>query len=303
MTWAQTFEFHNPSEIKRLFDRYQYNMLHWDSGDRVVPQLYLQNIPERWRKKYVSEMPVAERKEFFFLVLAPLVLKVNETIAQDRERCQALLRRYPFDSLQESEALWLKNLLTHYKIYTEEGDSLAENGELVAAKVILQQQPKHHFDELLLRVDIVAPSLALAQAAMETGWGVSRFADVGNALFGQWTWGEDGIKPMQQRSGKGNYLIKSFTTPEDSIVDYVHNLNTHKAYKKLRERRAQLRQQGLPITGKPLAETLVNYSERGKVYAKDLISMIRHSKLYYADESKLQDMSPIYLVPVGGGAE
>jgi uncharacterized FlgJ-related protein len=228
---------------------------------------------------------------------------VNATITKDRERYQALLRKYPFDTLQEKEALWLKNLLTHYEIYIEEGDSLAENGEVIDAIVIIKQQPRHHFDELLRRLDIVAPSLALAQAALETGWGVSRFADVGNALYGQWTWGEEGIKPMQQRSGKGNYLIKSFSTPEDSIIDYMHNLNTHNAYKKLRDRRAQLREQGMPITGKPLAETLVNYSERGSAYAKDLVSMIRHNKLYYADESSLQDMSPIYLVPVGAGAD
>lgn len=303
VSWSQTFEFTNPVEIKSLFDRYHYSLHDWDSGNRLVPKLFLQNIPERWRKKYVSEMQANERKEFFYLVLAPLVLKVNATITKDRERYQALLRKYPFDTLQEKEALWLKNLLTHYEIYIEEGDSLAENGEVIDAIVIIKQQPRHHFDELLRRLDIVAPSLALAQAALETGWGVSRFADVGNALYGQWTWGEEGIKPMQQRSGKGNYLIKSFSTPEDSIIDYMHNLNTHNAYKKLRDRRAQLREQGMPITGKPLAETLVNYSERGSAYAKDLVSMIRHNKLYYADESSLQDMSPIYLVPVGAGAD
>ncbi|MGK2907996.1 MAG: glucosaminidase domain-containing protein [Desulfuromonadales bacterium] len=158
-------------------------------------------------------------------------------------------------------------------------------------------------DILLRRVDTVPPSLVLAQAAEESGWGTSRFAVEGNALFGMWTWGEEGITPVKQRSGLGNYKIASYKTPLQSVIAYMHNLNTHQAYKKLRSRRAELRNAGSKVTGWDLASTLTKYSERGQAYVDSLRSMIKGNKLQSADDAFLGDGPTILLIPVEEGVD
>ncbi|MGI2103199.1 glucosaminidase domain-containing protein [Shewanella oncorhynchi] len=91
---------------------------------------------------------------------------------------------------------------------------------------------------LLERVDILPPSLVLAQAAKESGWGTSRFAREGNALFGQWDFKGNGMEPRQKRQGLGNYGLARFDTPFASVEGYLLNLNTHNAYQKMRDFRA-----------------------------------------------------------------
>jgi uncharacterized FlgJ-related protein len=153
-----------------------------------------------------------------------------------------------------------------------------------------------------MRVDIIPPSLALAQAAEESGWGTSRFADVGNALFGQWTWSE-GIAPLEQREGKGDYRIAKFDSPLDSVRAYMLNLNTHAAYRSLRERRREMRVRGDQLSGWELAETLTSYSERGAAYVETLHTIMRVNRLAATDSAYLTDSPPIYLTPVGEGSQ
>jgi uncharacterized FlgJ-related protein len=155
---------------------------------------------------------------------------------------------------------------------------------------------------LLERVDIVPVSLALSQAAEESGWGTSRFAAEGNALFGQWTWGGEGIKPEQQRAALGDHRIAAFESPLQSVMAYMHNLNTHPAYAELRAMRARLRREGQPIRGRKLAEALTKYSERGQAYVDSLHAIMSVNHLDAADEAHLGDGPTIYLVPVGDGA-
>jgi len=148
-------------------------------------------------------------------------------------------------------------------------------------------------------VDGVPVSLVLSQAAEESGWGTSRFAAEGNALFGQWAWGDKAIKPKQQRKGKGNYGIAAFDTTLDSVRAYMQNLNTHRAYGELRGKRAELREQGEPVTGRILAGTLTSYSERGAAYVETLHTIMNANRLDPADDAYLDD-GPVYLmVPVG----
>jgi len=156
-------------------------------------------------------------------------------------------------------------------------------------------------DELLARVDIVPVSLALAQGAEESGWGTSRFAGEGNALFGQWSWDEKAMKPEQQRRAKGNYGIAAFETPLQSVMAHAQNLNTHRAYAGLRARRAEMRQSGQSPTGRALAATLTSYSERGEAYVKTLYSIMDFNHLDAADEAYLGDGPNILLIPVGEG--
>jgi len=130
---------------------------------------------------------------------------------------------------------------------------------------------------LLERIDVIPTSLILAQSAEESGWGTSRFVRQGNALFGQWAWGDDeGIVPKGREEGK-THVIKAFGSLMDSVRAYARNINSHPAYQSLRERRAALRADGQMITGWELAETLTKYSERGAEYVDSIHAFDMHS--------------------------
>ena len=137
----------------------------------------------------------------------------------------------------------------------------------------------------------------LAQAAEESGWGTSRFAFTGNALFGQWTWGGQGIRPEQQRSGRGDYKIAAFDAPLQSVQAHASNLNTHNAYSQFRTRRAQLRANNERISGNKLVDALSSYSERGLDYVKSLRSIINYNNLDDTDDAYLNKGQPIVLIP------
>jgi uncharacterized FlgJ-related protein len=241
-----------------------------------VPRVYLIKVPEGWAKDETIQF----KKSMFYRVILPLILKTNEEILLDRSRLIAL--KSAFDkgsSLPEEDRLWILDLASRYKV-----DVSRDRAITPAA-----------FEALLLRVDAVPVSLALGQAAYESGYGTSRFAHQGNALFGQWTWG-GGIKPGEQRAGKGDYGIKQFIYPLESTRSYVHNLNTHRAYQKFRELRtaARSRTDHQPLNGQELAGGLEAYSELGEEYVGTLRSIIRVNKLEIADSAGLRDMEEIY---------
>jgi len=146
-------------------------------------------------------------------------------------------------------------------------------------------------------VDIIPPSLALAQGAEESGWGTSRFALLGNSLFGQWDFSGNGIKPEQQRSELGNYGLAAFDTPLDAVLAYARNLNSHEAYRQMRELRAKLRTEGHNPTGYELAATLDKYSERGQAYVDGLRTIMRVNKLAATDEAWLWNKAVITIQP------
>ncbi len=181
--------------------------------------------------------------------------------------------------IEENE--WLAALAVKYKVIKQESDKL-DNQALI---------------ELKKRVDIVPPSLALAQAAEESGWGTSRFAIKGNSLFGQWDFSGKGIKPKEQRAELGNYGIAAFESPQDSIEAYMLNLNTHRAYQRMRQKRAVFRQQNKEPTGWDLAKTLDKYSERGIDYVKSLHAIMSYNKLNDADQAYLWDKGKIVVSP------
>jgi len=275
-TEERRFEFESYTELLELFERLQYTPEAWQAGIREVPRVFITDIPERWRAETTKQIDVVLKKRLFFRGLAPLVLRANEMILADRARVQA--------RASEDDA-WLLELARRYDVLDGDGDSLE------AAE----------YDELLKRVDIVPVSLALSQGAEESGWGTSRFAAQGNALFGQWTWGDNAIKPEQQREKLGNYGIAAFETPLQSVLAYMHNLNTHRAYAGLRARRASMRSAGEALSGRSLAETLDRYSERGVDYVKSLHAIMRVNQLDATDAAYLAAGKTIWLVPVGSG--
>lgn len=283
----QRFEFTSYTEVGELFEELNYTPEAWQAGIREVPRVYLTTIAPRWRDRVSKEVEVLDKKRIFFRSLAPLVLRSNEFILRDRARLQELRDRSAAGGeLSREDREWLAKLAVAYGVL--ENERGAVDGSVL--------------DELLLRVDVVPVSLALAQCAEESGWGTSRFAAEGNALFGQWSWGGNGLKPLQQREGMGDYRIAAFETPLESVMAYMMNLNTHRAYAGLRARRAELRARGERMSGWELAKTLDKYSERGPAYVESLHGIMKVNRLDPADDAFLGDGPTIWLIPVGEGA-
>ena len=274
----------NYKDVLALFDRLGYTAKAWQAGIREIPRVYLADVPETWQERSTKQLSVADKKKLFFRLIAPIVLRINELILEDRTRAKELTRRLAQgQSVTPDDQAWLTALAVKYKVLKSTSERLDSDA----------------FPELLLRVDVVPPSLSLAQAASESGWVTSRFAAQGNSLFGQWTWGK-GLKPAQQRSSElGDYRIAAFDSTAQAAYSYALNLNTARAYRDLRLKRADLRRQGLRISGTVLAETLLNYSERGQAYVGDLKALIRNNRLDDADDAYLRHMTVIHIVPVG----
>ena len=139
---------------------------------------------------------------------------------------------------------------------------------------------------LKIRMDEVPVSMAIAQAAKETGWGTSRFAQEGNALFGQWTWSGEGIKPTDADNNTTHKVMK-FKVLQASVRAYQRNLNTHSSYKSFRGARAELRDEGKELDSMILSEHLDKYAETGKEYVRVLQQIIKQNKLSDFDDAKL----------------
>jgi uncharacterized FlgJ-related protein len=273
---------HNYKDVLTLFDRLGYTQKAWQAGIREIPRVYLVDVPDTWRERSAKELSVADKKRLFFRLIAPIVLRINELILEDRARAKELTERLAQgQSVTPNDQAWLTELAVRYKVLEPKGERLASDS----------------FTELLTRVDVVPPSLSLAQAATESGWGTSRFAAQGNSLFGQWTWGK-GLKPAEQRtSSLGDYRVAAFDSTGQAAYSYALNLNTAAAYRDLRLKRADLRRQNLHISGIVLADTLRNYSERGQAYVDDLKAFIRQNRLDDADGAYLRHMAVIRIVP------
>jgi len=197
---------------------------------------------------------VVERKRAFFGYLAPRVQAANERVRQQRARLQALAGRLRAgEALTGSERRWLGRLADQYEI------DPADPPELDAV-----------VDILLRRVDTVPPALALVQAAIESGWGRSRFAREGNNLFGHWCYEPGcGLVPRARERGAGHEVAR-FASVAESVARYLHNLNTHPAYLDLRLLRAELRRQGRRPTATALADGLLQYSSRRERYVRQV---------------------------------
>ena len=272
----------NYKDVLALFDRLGYTPKAWQAGIREIPRVYLVDVPDTWRERSSKELSVLDKKTLFFRLIAPIVLRINELILEDRVRAMALTERFARgQAVTPEDQAWLSELGVKYKVLGSTSERLASDA----------------FAELLIRVDVVPPSLSLAQAATESGWGTSRFAAQGNSLFGQWTWGK-GLKPAEQRTSKlGDYRVAAFDSTAQAAYSYALNLNTAPAYRDLRSKRADLRRQNLRISGIVLADTLRNYSERGQAYVDDLKALIRENRLDDADGAYLRHMAVIDIVP------
>jgi Bax protein len=246
--------------LHKTFTRLGYQLDKIKSDNKPVPRVFLTSLPVD-----LSQVPEnKKRKAIFFKALLPLVLQVNEEILNDRRqlwklRYQTALGEKP----DAADRLWLRVMTERYKV---------KSGDI---------------DALFSRIDIVPTSLALAQAAEESGWGASRFAREGNAMFGQWTRATSkGLVPLKRDAGK-SHKVKSFETLIDSVRAYALNLNSHRAYKGFRRTRQSTRRAGSAIDGRVLAGKLHKYSERGVDYVISLRNLIDRNGLGLLDGARL----------------
>ena len=204
----------------------------------------------------------AERKQLFIKLALPLILHANERIAADRELLITLRGKIERSSATPREQAWLDGLAERYGLETPD------------------------LDTLLRRVDVIPPSLALAQGAEESGWGTSRFVREGNAIFGQRTFDKGaGLVPSRRDSG-ANHEVKTFNGLMASVASYMTNLNTHGAYDEFRRIRAGQRASG-DVDSYSLAGALDRYSERGEAYIKTIRSIIDKNDLRSYDRASL----------------
>lgn len=264
----------------QILDNLGYTKKAFEKGLETIPNIELTRISRRWSDE-AKNIPIEVKKSIFLRLLASGALRANREIAEERRKLMDILKKIPEAPVSRKESRWLRELALKYKVIKKRND------------ILTPQKLK----ELTLRVDIVPPSLILAQGAVESGWGTSRFAAEGNALFGQWSFSETSIKPKEQRTRLGNYGLASFRTPLDSIRAYLLNLNTHPAYRRFRELRARLRSENRPLSGTELAPTLESYSERGEAYIQELLTVIRANNLQWLDRAKLSDNAPVIIHP------
>jgi len=241
--------------VLNLFKDVEYDLGKVRSQKLVKP-IYFTQFPRDLDALQSTKL----KKETFIKIVLPLIVAENERILEDRKKLLVLSEKKFTTDLEKQ---WLRQKLLEYKV---------KKGDL---------------KELKARIDIIPTSIALAQAAKESGWGTSRFALEGNAIFGQWTWSGQGIAPLNRESDKNHKILK-FPILRASVKAYQNNLNTHKSYLKFRQKRSGLRDKNKKIAGLELTETLNNYAQTGSEYTKILNQIIK--------QNRLTDFEPVRLV-------
>ena len=247
------------ADLTRRFSELDYRLEEVRDGAGEVPRLILATFPD----DFTEILSVLERKTLFIQTLLPLLLQENEYILQEREKLVQIAVSGPIRRTAADQR-WLDDLAGRYEV---------KSGSI---------------EELLRRVDVVPLSLALAQAAQESGWGTSRFAREGNAVFGQWTFEEtSGLVPEGRAEGE-THLVRAFDGLPSSVAGYVQNLNTHNAYVAFRNRRAYMRQREMVLEPYSLANTLLYYSVRRDGYVADIRSIMAENDLTDYDSARLR---------------
>ena len=244
----------NAETTLNLFNDLGYDLKGIRAGQKVKP-IFLTKLP----KDLKSMGKTKDKRELFIKIILPLILAENEKINEDRKKLFKILGKN-FNTV--GERVWLKRRFKEYKI---------EDKDL---------------SKLKMRMDIVPVSIAIAQAANESGWGTSRFALEGNALFGQWTWSKKGISPKNKDPNKSHKVLQ-FQILRASVRAYKNNLNTHNAYREFREVRAQLRQENVIVEGDKLTKYLKNYAAIGEKYVSILDDIIEKNSLTDFDRANL----------------
>ena len=242
------------STLNQLFKDEDYNLKDIRKNKLVKP-ITIDILPSEIK----SIENTRKKKEFFIQIVLPLILEENKKIRLERKTLFSILNK---NNNSEAEKNWLKSKFKQYGVVSN---------DLATLKI---------------RMDEIPVSLAIAQAAKETGWGTSRFAQEGNALFGQWTYDGEGIKPAGSEIGETHKVMK-FKILKASVRAYQRNLNTHKSYKKFRKVRAIQRDVYGSLNSLELVKYLDKYAETGIEYTKILKQIIDQNKLTDFDDAQI----------------
>ena len=242
------------STIEELFKSTNYNLTDVRKNKLVKP-IRLTLLPKEIKQIENSQ----KRKDLFIQIILPLVIKENNYIKLDRKKLFSVLNK---SKNTRAEKNWLMSKFKQYGVVNKD------------------------LSTLKIRMDEVPVSMAIAQAAKETGWGTSRFAQEGNALFGQWTWSGEGLKPKEAKEGADHKVMK-FNILQASVRAYQRNLNTHSTYKDFRKARAEQRDSKKPLDSIKLSKYLNKYAETGNQYVDVLQKIIMQNKLQDFDDAKL----------------
>ena len=242
------------STIEQLFKDTNYD-LNKVRKEKLVKPVSLTLLPNEIKMIENTK----ERKDLFIQIILPLIIKENNNIKVDRKKLFSILNK---SKNTRSEKNWLLLKFKQYGVMNKD------------------------LSTLKIRMDEVPVSMAIAQAAKETGWGTSRFAQEGNALFGQWTWTGDGIRP-EAADNSSTHKVMKFKVLQASVKAYHRNLNTHSSYKEFRSVRADFRDKKKKLDSLILSQYLDKYAETGKEYVKILQQIIRQNQLTDFDDVKL----------------
>jgi len=266
------------AKLGSFFNSLNYSLTKVRYGHQPVPRVFLDCLPRDLK----TMMSVSARKSMFLKAMLPLILQVNDTISADRGKLLEINSQVRMGgTLSERDRSWMKDLARRHGL-----DKTRLNRTVLV--------------KLLERVDVVPPSLALAQAVEESGWGTSRFAQEGNAPFGQRTFNETrGLVPLD-RDADGTHAVRTYNRLIDGVHAYIDNLNTHRAYREFRKARATMRLVGTGLDSFGLAKTLMRYSERGQDYVDTLHTIMSANDLAPLDRARLHGSQIAGLMPSGG---
>ena len=251
-------------ENKNVVFEWSKIILNYVKNDVPIPRMYFPYIP-----KNISQYGTNEKKSVFKAILLPIALRGNEIVLEERNLMKIA---FSTNNIYQIELLSKKYKIKNFKRINF---SNLNKSELRLIK-----------SELMNKINYIPISLILAQSIIESGWGASRFAQEGNALFGQWTWkNDDGIKPKGNLHA--NFSVKNFDSLLESVNSYILNLNTHQAYKGLRSFRLSQYNMGKNITGNDMANFLDKYAEIGVDYVIKVKKMIETNQLSKYENSIL----------------
>ena len=243
------------STIEQLFKDTDYTLKKVKKTKLVNIGINLDHLPTEMKNIENTK----KRKNLFIQIILPLIIEENLKIKLDRKKLFVILNK---NNNTKSDLEWIGKKFKQYGV------------------------SKNDFPTLKTRMDEVPVSLAIAQAAKETGWGTSRFAQKGNALFGQWTWSGDGIKPAGAEVDS-THKVASFKVLKASVKAYLRNLNTHPSYKKFRKERAIQRDNDEKLNSLELVKYLDKYAETGIEYTRTLSKIIKQNSLTEFDDVKI----------------
>ena len=243
------------STIEQLFKDTDYSLKKVKKTKLVNIGINLDHLPKEMKNIENTK----KRKNLFIQIILPLIIEENTKIKLERKKLFVILNK---NNNTKSDIEWLNKKFKQYGV------------------------SKNDLPTLKTRMDEIPVSLAIAQAAKETGWGTSRFAQKGNALFGQWTWSGDGIKPAGAESNS-THKVASFKVLKASVKAYLRNLNTHSSYKKFRKERAIQRDNDEKLNSLELVKYLDKYAETGIEYTKVLSKIIKQNSLTEFDDVKI----------------